>query len=98
MNAVEFVKKFGIDKAKDLACRDKTSIGCLSIEHHNLNQEELKQIVDAFKLVEFIGGDLDGAKLVYEFTKSSINISLKDGVVSVLDLKKSINLVEQCNA
>lgn len=97
MNAIEFVKKFGIDVAKDLAYRDKTSIGYLSVDHHQLNQDDLKQIVEAFELVEFIGGDLDGAKQVYEFTKNSINISLKDRVVSVLKLKKSINLVEQCH-
>ncbi|MER1952436.1 MAG: hypothetical protein ABS863_00365 [Aerococcus urinaeequi] len=82
MNAVEFVKKFGIDKAKDLACRDKTSIGYLSIEHHNLNQEELKQIVDAWELVEKFGGLNESRKYV-------------DNRI-LPELSRAINLVEQC--
>lgn len=94
MNAVEFVREFAVFGAKEYLAgatfyKDKLMVFT--------DIDDLKQIVDAFELVEFIGGDLDGAKRVYEFTKSSINISLKDRVVSVLDLKKAINLVEQCS-
>jgi tRNA U34 5-methylaminomethyl-2-thiouridine-forming methyltransferase MnmC len=83
MNAVEFVKKFGFDKAKDLACRDRTSIGYLSIEHHNLNQEDLKQIVDAWELVEKFGGLNESRKYV-------------DNRI-LPELSRAINLVEQLN-
>lgn len=89
MNAIEFVKKHGIDKAKDLACRDKTSIGYLSIEHHNLNQEELKQIVDAFDCV-MEHGSVEHAKKYAESDYTAPEVKQF--------LLKAINLVEKCNA
>lgn len=91
MKAVEFVKKYGIDRAKDLSCRGKTSIGYLSVEHHNLNQDDLKQIVDAFELVEKVGG-LDNAKTFDESCMYCI-----EHLTTLGNLKQAINLVEQCN-
>ena len=88
MNAIEFVKKFGIIVAKDLAYRDNTSIGYLSVEHHNLNQEELKKIVSAFEWVEKFGG-LDGFKDEY--------MSRIENNECVSGMDKTIELVENFN-
>lgn len=64
MNANEFVKKYGLAVAIDLSKRDVTSVGYLSIEHHELDQKELKHLVESHELVESFGG-LDHAKQFY---------------------------------
>ena len=89
MNAIEFVKKFGIIVAKDLAYRDNTSIGYLSVEHHNLNQEELKQIVEAFDLIE---KDFESVQIAeYEYIVSDCYSDQY-----WIEVRKAINLLEQC--
>lgn len=87
MNAVEFVKKYGWDTAKDLANRDKTSVGYLSVEHHDICQDDLKRLVEYYELVEQFGGIEECKKIiasmrpaVYELTKGD---ELKQAIVDV---------------
>lgn len=87
MNAIEFVKKYGLDVAKDLSYRDKTSIGYLSVEHHSLNQDDLKQIVEAFELV-MEHGSVEHAKKYAESDYTAPEV--KEFLLN------AINLVEQC--
>ena len=87
MSAIEFVKKFGVTVASDLAYRDKTSIGYLSVEHHNLNQDDLKQIVEAFDEVSKYGGLNEAKDLHYDEFRSDTSYN---------KLQKAIILVEQC--
>lgn len=99
MNAIEFVKKYGLDVAKDLSYRDKTSIGYLSVEHHSLNQDDLKQIVEAFELVERFGGFDKSNKMLkkaYDNCSSIISIRKIGFECSYSDLQEAINLLEQC--
>lgn len=51
MNAIEFVKHHGIEYTKSII------IGCESgLLPKNNNYADLKQVVDAFELVESVGG------------------------------------------
>lgn len=93
MNAIEYVKKYGVKAARDLASRSKTSIGYLSVEHHGVNQGDLQEIVEAFELVKKHGG-LDNAKYDAKYLFSNWGHSSP----MELRLKHAINLVEQCNA
>ena len=56
MKANQFVKKFGWDIAKYLAYRDKTSVGYLFVERHDVCQDDLKRLVESYDLVESYGG------------------------------------------
>ena len=100
---IQFVKMFGVEVSKDLSKRETTSIGYLSVEHHKLNQEHLKQIVDAFEFVEKNNG-LNASKNTLKLLQSSIDIGLNHGIndvdakTEIPKLKQAIELVEKCNA
>lgn len=83
MNAVQFVKEHGIEYAKSIiaACES----GFLP---KNNNYSDLKQIVEAWELVESHGG-LHEAK--WDLDNPVIDAS------NAFDLKQAINLVEQCH-
>lgn len=77
MNATEFVKHHGIEYTKGII------IGCESgLLPKNNNYADLKQIVDAWELVEKVGGT--------KTAKMWISIGNHE------DIQKAINLVEQC--
>lgn len=84
MKANEFVKKFGVNVAKDLAYRDKTSIGWLSVEHHNLNQDDLKRLVEAHELV-MEHGSVERAKKYADspYTAPEIKVVLDKAIADV---------------
>ena len=84
MKANEFVKKFGWDVAKDLAYRDKTSVGYLSVEHHDVCQDDLKRLVDSHELVK----DMYGLAKAKEYAESSytapeVRKALKQAIADV---------------
>lgn len=84
MNAIEFVKHRGIEYTKGII------IGCESgLLPKNNNYADLKQIVDAWELIEAWGG-LEDAKL-YDLSHCK---SKPDSMG--YKLMKAINLVEQC--
>ena len=89
MNAIEFVKKFGFIEAKntldDCIFLEAAFFNCLGFD---ICVSDLKQIVDAWKLVERYGG-LEVAKTC-EYSEDL------DHVKYNVDLAKAINLVEQC--
>ena len=89
MNAIEFVKKFGFIEAKntldDCIFLEAASFNCLGFD---ICVSDLKQIVEAWKLVERYGG-LEVAKTC-EYSEDL------DHVKYNVDLAKAINLVEQC--
>lgn len=94
MNAIEFVKKFGLDLAKrDVAAWQSGFIKREDfLENYGFDiLDSLKQIVDAFELVDQWGG-LEDAKL-YDLSHCK---SKPDSIG--YKLMKAINLVEQCNA
>ena len=79
MKAVEFVKHHGIEYTKGII------IGCESgLLPKNNNYADLKQIVDAWELVEKFGGLNESRKYV-------------DNRI-LPELSRATNLVEQCNA
>lgn len=94
MSAIEFVQKHGVDVARDLATRGKTSIGYLSVEHHGLNQAELQEIVNAHELEGKHGGLEKANNLICGAFHGS-NFEIPDGHE---ELSIAIDLVEQCNA
>ena len=91
MNAVEFVKECGIDVARR-TLGNAVGFGCSRVYlfggKYIFRTDDLKQIVDAWELVESYGG-VDMAKRFFDE-----NIKCSDSDV----LEKAINLVEQCNA
>lgn len=79
MNAVEFVKVMGIDATKAF------------VRTGNINPDkigDLKQIVEAFELVESYGGVTEASFYVFEETGEDCYYNKA--------LEKAINLVEQC--
>lgn len=88
MNAIEFVKNYGIDSTRE-------KIDFLENRSRNKSEAkdkfliEIKQIVDAFELVESYGG-LDGAKEILEIVESGFT------AVPDVEIRNAINLVEKC--
>lgn len=103
MNAIEFVRKHGTGAARDLANREKTSVGYLSVEHYGLGQDELKEIVAAFEIIGLFK-NLRHALIECDTSDSAghsqILVKIEGGVgyIDVLRVRKAIFLVEQCNA
>ena len=86
MNAIEFVKQNGIEKAKQIV--DLLPMSTLiNIDGIGVSISELKQIVEAFELVEKFGG-LDGFKDEY--------MSRIENNECVSGMNKVIDLVEKC--
>lgn len=91
MDAIEFVKKFGIDSVKlDLSIVDNHGYNSLFTEDFS---KRLKQILDAFELVEKRGG-LAGAKAVEQ---QYWNSGVGSAMIISMELKQAIELVEKCN-
>lgn len=87
MNAIDYVKQNGIEKAKIHLEKMKAERWVNSFFN------DLKQIVDAFELVKKHGG-LDNARYDAKYLFSDWDYSSP----MELRLKQAINLVEQCNA
>ena len=86
MNAIEYVKRYGISRATlDLSIVDKHGYNSLFTDDFT---QKLKQIVDAFEWVEKFGG-LDGFKDEY--------MSRIENNECVSGMSKAIDLVEKCN-
>ena len=100
MKAVEFVKKFGIEYAIKILNYDQSISG--DVCHLDFGEtENLKQIVDAFELVETGLPELKQAM----FSDSKDLDYVKNWVLTVseklltekgIKLKQAINLMEQC--
>lgn len=87
MKAVELIKEFGIEYAIKILNYDPSILD--DVCHLDFGEtKNLKQIVDAFELVEGYGG-LEVAKTC-EYSEDL------DHVKYNVDLAKAINLVEQC--
>ena len=93
MNAIEFVKTFGFIEAKntldDCIFLEATFFNCLGFD---ICVSDLKQILEAFELVESKGGLVECKKILSRdnFTWCS------GGSVYGNPLKRAVNLVEQC--
>ena len=86
MNAIEFVKQNGIEKAKQIV--DLLPMSTLiNIDGIGVSISDLKQIVDSFEWVEKFGG-LDGFKDEY--------MSRIENNECVSGMSNAIDLVEQC--
>ena len=82
-DAIKFFKNSGLEKSREvIKMSSHALVDCGDGSYFHINQ--LKQIVDAFELVESYGG-IHGFK------------TYCNGDFSDADLK-AINLVEQCNA
>ena len=95
MNAVDYVKQNGIEKSR-------IHLEKMKVERWiNSFFNDLKQIVDAFELVDKFGG-IDKSKRIlkkaYESCSQIILDSRKNIETTWNDLNDAINLVEQCNA
>ena len=87
MKANKFVKKYGWRVARDLAYRDKTSVGYLSVEHHDVCQDDLKHLIESYELVEEYGGLSEAL----EFIKYAPTVP------EIYELRNAIEEVESCN-
>ena len=86
MNAIEFVKQNGIEKAKQIV--DLLPMSTLiNIDGVDISISDLKKIVDAFEWAEKFGG-LDGFKDEY--------MSRIENNECVSGMSNAIDLVEQC--
>ena len=86
MNAIEFVKQNGIEKAKQIVELFPLST-LISLDGVAVSISDLKQIIDAFKLVDRFGGIKEAKRLHYDEFLMDINWN---------NLQKSINIVEKC--
>lgn len=82
MNAIEFVKKHGLEHSKDVANGWITN-------YEDIDLNDLKQIVEAFELVNLHGS----LKLANHYAMKKTCLSEEN---TVNDLWDAINLVEQC--
>ena len=94
MSAIDFVKECGIDVARR-TLGNAVGFGCSGIDlfggKYIFRTDDLKQIVDAFELVDRFGGYdsvLDMVNNPTYFGDSNFEIEIK--------LNEAINLVEQC--
>ena len=107
MNAIEFVKQNGVEKAKQIV--DLLPMSTLiNIDGIGVSISELKQIVEAFELVEYCNGledakelldEIDSERWVYNLytnTVISSDYSPCDNMCIKYDvLKQAIELVER---
>ena len=119
MDAIEFVKKFGVGRATELVSEVSKSKKLkwytpqidINLEPHEFgfSFDEIKQIVDAFDLVEYCNGlenakelldEIDSERWVYNLytnTVISSDYSPCDNMCIKYDvLKQAIELVEKC--
>lgn len=89
MNAIEFVKKYGLQEAIKVVDLYPVST-LINIDGSCVSVLDLKKIADAFDLVERFGG-ISLAKDKIN-GKTDFNLTAMEGY-----LKQAINLVEQCN-
>ena len=108
MDAIKFVKQNGIEEARKIV--DIFSLPTLiNIDGIGVSISDLKQIVDAFELVEYCNGledakelldEIDSERWVYNLytnTVISSDYSPCDNMCIKYDvLKKAIDLVELC--
>lgn len=111
MNAIEFVKKFGIEYAIKILNYDPSILD--DVCHLDFGEtKNLKQIVDAWELVEKVGGlervkrAIDGKHIGYThfYLHSNGRYVFLDNYVDFIPdhahhiglFNKDINLVEQC--
>lgn len=87
MNAIEYVKKNGIEKSKIHLDRMKQERWINSFFN------DLKQIVEAWELIESLGG-MDMAKDIFDIEINEPHYNYD--AVKVTRIEKAINLVEQC--
>lgn len=105
MKAVDFIKKFGWDEAKRIIgmSRKHGKSGLhysLSNElyygasmNDRISVEDLKQLVDAWELVEKRGGLSEARAIEQQYWNSGVGIAM---AVS-MELKQAIELVESVN-
>ena len=89
MNAIEYVKKNGIEKSKIHLDRMKQERWINSFFN------DLKQIVDAWELVQSYGGLKSSIETHNCFKNACDGVGIKHSPKMVI-LKQAINLVEQC--
>lgn len=91
MNAIKFVNKFGLGKAKGIVA--VMIDGTVNYGGESVGYSDLKQIVDAWELVERFG-DLRQSKLNLEHMISHNQFEFC--ATNIDELQNAINLVEQC--
>ena len=92
MKAFEFVKKFGLGDAKSALGHACGNLDHVAYNGYGLLISDLKQIVDAWELVESKGGLVECKKILSRdnFTWCS------GGRVYVNPLERAVKIVEQC--
>ena len=107
MNAIEFVKKFGWEEASEVVAGIPEKFQCnplgLVCYDNNtykysdrfkprrslVNMADLKRLVESHELVEKHGGVVDANAMSWKLSKMNLDTQAEQ-------LKKAINLVEQC--
>ena len=108
MNAIDFVKEFGLGEARGIIFT--MTSGFVNYDGISVNYDEIKQIVDAFDLVEYCNGlenakelldEIDSERWVYNlYTNTVISFEYahsEDMCIRYDALKQAIQLVEKCN-
>lgn len=92
MNAVEYFKSYGLSEAKRIL---RDARGCASVrlyDKYNFSTDDLKQIVDAWELVEKSGG----LKACRKTLKIMDDINADKNGLIYKPFSEAVNLVEQC--
>ena len=100
MNAVEFVKKFGWERATELLKEcpvEMPYIGRCGFSKTEYNdfvcKDNLKTLVDAWELVEKRGGLSKAKEIEQQYWNSGVGCAM----FVAMELKQAITLVESCN-
>ena len=95
MKANEFVKRFGLERAKQFVNADHTA-HALVFATTGVSFIDLKRLVESLELVEKLGG-LISSKKYLKFLQSSVDMGLYHGLDDV-DYKTEIPLIKQAIA
>ena len=103
MNAYQFIKEHGVDKAREVVEGAPANAGYfetypLRVRYYisdigcnrAISISELKRLVESVGLVEQFGNDIVGAKRLLAFTKDCKTIELSGSVITVERLKQAI--------
>ena len=98
MNATDFIKEHGVEKARkvvegapELAEYYSTIDGeYYRIEINAVNLKQLKRLVESVDLVEHFGNGIVGAKRLLGFSKGCKTIELSGSVITIERLEQAI--------
>lgn len=104
MNATDFIKQHGVEKARRVVDKnhecympevfkywsEQLQDYVLAPKYASFLVSDLKRLIESFDLVEHFGNDIGGAKQLLEFSKGCKTIELSGSVITIDRLEQAI--------